>query len=585
MATLKELTQKIVEGDTAILKKQDEGNTKLTSIDAGIRKFLTNIERDKLDQEENRRESNKALGAIAAATDKRAQGWVEAVQGSSAQGSNWIKDILAAMTLKNLAKQLVGLALKITGITAALTGIRNAIDRGLNNPRGTQLKEASGAEKTLREEKLRQRQLEREARERARIASQDAKAAEARVKAARAIQDAEAAEKARVQAERARAKVEAERIIQRAAREAADRAKANEKAAARVRRVANEYKGYGESRREAARIEAERHKSSATSPRAPASTIIELDKVSSKQLAERGFTREYADNGRTRYRDVGGRYVSADNVLRGLGSTDTPASNTSRASNPGANTTMRGLGYVVNPAAQGAFDAAEVLSRTAAGSKVAPVAVLGRLGLGALRVAGSGAALALQFAVYPSDLMDGTVVGSVITPYNDMVNAMMEGKSRSVIISHFDKFKKQLNAFPELRKQFPELFDVAKLTNEQIMTSTSLMYTKNTGKIYTSTMAFGTATGRSTVGVGSVSSSGFGINSAGEISQGAVLSGSELNALDMISEKNRLQGGLLYAPTVNNGGSTTISSGGTSTSKPPTPPARGQDFGWYGGGR
>jgi hypothetical protein len=210
-------------------------------------------------------------------------------------------------------------------------------------------------------------------------------------------------------------------------------------------------------------------------------------------------------------------------------------------------TGMRGLGYALSPAEQLTQDIAE----RAAQSKVAPVSAAGKAVSGALRVLGSTAGLAVQLALLPSDLADGTAQAFIIEPYNDMVQAMQEGRPLAEILRHHNTLKERARIYPEVITEYG-LDNILSLTPEEIDSATSMLFAQRAGQIYTSRRAQGLAP--ATAPIGRVSSARL----AGQY--GSIQVGQELSAMDVMQLENaRIQVVPVPvpsapAPAQNNGG-------------------------------
>ena len=542
--TLKELSDKINEG----VEKQEEGNKTLSSIDKGINKFFKEIERSRLDALEDSRENRKALLNLGKDSENRARGFVEATKNATNKTSSFIRD-LPKYLAGFFARSLIGL----TGIPATLRYIRNTIDMSLKTARGNQLIEAKGVKNTLEIEKRAQRVAAYEARLRQRAFEKDAKVAQQlRKKLERQGLTAEA-NKVALEEKRLRSAVETEKLNRKIANIEANKAGKSAQAAKQVTNINKAYVGYNKARLEAAQLENAKIENEKAKLNEKTAKQLEINNAKAKlrqftsaQINNAGFNRNVDAKGTETFREVTkdgkpGKFASPKQVAAAvdLNSNTRPAS----------------------PAPRGPSLGRPIIKSTVA------------KGLGvALRVAGSLPVLVLQLVVSPDQLGDGSISGQFQTDYNNWVRAMLDGKPKSKIIELHKKLKNPM--YQNLVDFEPSLSTVLAMDADEIMSLTSMIYNKENNKIYTTSMENGKI---SSSGIGLLSSGGMGYNSLGElVSRGSITTGSELNALDAISEQNQRNGTNIMVND-NSVGDTNISNsktgngaGGTKTA----PPAR-----------
>ena len=137
--TLKEIAERLADGDEKIVAAQEVANTKLTSIDKGIQKFLKAQADKKLDDLENERERRKSSTSIGAAV----AGSGASGAGAGAAGAGLFKTLSDLAGKGLLVGAVIGTSLvALKTMNVAANALKNVFDDRLKTTRGLQRLEA-----------------------------------------------------------------------------------------------------------------------------------------------------------------------------------------------------------------------------------------------------------------------------------------------------------------------------------------------------------------------------------------------------------------------------------------------------------
>ena len=218
--TLKEIAERLADGDEKIVAAQEVANTKLTSIDKGIQKFLKAQADKKLDDLENDRERRKSSTSIGAAV----AGSGASGAGAGAAGAGLFKTLSDLAGKGLLAGAVIGTSLvALKTMNVAANALKNVFDDRLKTTRGLQRLEA---------EELKQKEAAK-----AKQAKAAAAQAEADAKKAQAEANARKKAAAEQQKEIERLKKRGEAVELEKLKKLDAEVKANKAAAAEVERL------------------------------------------------------------------------------------------------------------------------------------------------------------------------------------------------------------------------------------------------------------------------------------------------------------------------------------------------------------